>query len=401
MTAWVLALVLAAGDGEGDGPPFELRSALKSTGLVTQQRGSAPGPRDGAVTAWRLRFEPRAQLLDWLSLEAAYDVNVQLETESGFFVPGLGVTAPVGVWRWTPLEWTFGGGAYAGVHQLDRLAVDLTVSRVHLVVGRQAIGFGRGVLFSAVDVFSPFTPLQIDREWRRGLDAARVDVRLTDKISIDGTLVRSSTWDASAAVGRARGYFGLVDVELLGGWRAGDGFVGLSSSGAVKGAEVHGEVAAFRPKGPGPWVWKGVAGVSYDFRLWRGLNVVVEYHYSGFGLNPPADLTTLGGGDFLTRLSRGDMQILGQHAAAVVASTDVSDDARVSLTGLVDPSDGSGLAAPAVVWDFSERASVEAGAYMAWGRGLEGTMLFTQFGATPFTVFAQLRLYDSRRVERR
>jgi hypothetical protein len=40
-------------------------------------------------------------------------------------------------------------------------------------------------LFGAVDLFSPFTPFEADREWRRGVDAVRCDLKLTDRASLD------------------------------------------------------------------------------------------------------------------------------------------------------------------------------------------------------------------------
>ena len=62
-------------------------------------------------------------------------------------------------------------------HEIDRAALHASMrARPISPIGRQAIGWGRGVLFGAVDLFSPFTPLEADREWRRGVDAVRADV---------------------------------------------------------------------------------------------------------------------------------------------------------------------------------------------------------------------------------
>jgi hypothetical protein len=46
-------------------------------------------------------------------------------------------------------------------------------------------GWRRGVLFTAVDLFAPFSPLEADREWRAGVDAVRTDIKLTERSSID------------------------------------------------------------------------------------------------------------------------------------------------------------------------------------------------------------------------
>ena len=39
------------------------------------------------------------------------------------------------------------------------------------------------MLFGAVDLFSPFSPLEADREWRRGVDAIRADVKLATDVA--------------------------------------------------------------------------------------------------------------------------------------------------------------------------------------------------------------------------
>ena len=70
-------------------------------------------------------------------------------------------------------------------HELDRAFVAWHLGRGELQIGRQAIGWGRGVLFGAVDIFAPFNPLESERECRRGVDALRVSVPLADRFSLD------------------------------------------------------------------------------------------------------------------------------------------------------------------------------------------------------------------------
>jgi hypothetical protein len=51
-------------------------------------------------------------------------------------------------------------------HEIDRANAQVHLRRADLTIGRQAIGWGRGVMFTSVDLFAPFSPLEVDREWR-------------------------------------------------------------------------------------------------------------------------------------------------------------------------------------------------------------------------------------------
>jgi hypothetical protein len=99
-------------------------------------------------------------------------------------------------------------------HEVDRALVALHPDWGEVIMGRQAIGLGRGVLFGAVDVFSPFSPAEVDREWRRGVDAARVEYRISDTSSAEVLAAFGENWDDSALLGRFRGYIGNIDGEL-------------------------------------------------------------------------------------------------------------------------------------------------------------------------------------------
>jgi hypothetical protein len=225
--------------------------------------------------------------------------------------------------------------------EVDRAAVHASAGAANLTIGRQAIGWGRGVLFSAVDLFAPFTPLEADREWRRGVDAVRADVKLADRISVDSVGAFGHDLDHSIVAARLRGYAGKADVELVGGRRARDVFGGATTSAAIGNAEMHAELAVFRtPAVPASiafaadrTVVKAVVGGSYRVPIGSGVLVYGEYHYSGFGATSAAGiLPLLADPAFEERYLRGDTQILGRHALAALASYRLSG-CRARSTG--------------------------------------------------------------------
>ncbi len=293
---------------------------------------------------------------------------------------------------------------FAWRHEIDRASAAFHLPRAELTVGRQAVGWGRGVLFGAVDLFAPFSPLEADREWRRGVDAARAEVRLSDRFSVDAVAALGESLGTSALAARVRGYAGDVDGELVAGWRGRDLLAGATTSAAVGGAELHGELCAFfaRDPLPGGGAWgnerlapKAVLGGSHRIPVGRGLVGFAEYHYSGFGARSARDIVPLlAGRAFGERLARGDTQLLGRHAVALLGTLELTNELATQALVLVSPSDGSGVLAPAATYTLSDAASVNATLYVPWGAKPEGLTLRSEYGATPLSFFVQVRLYD-------
>ena len=410
--ACVVLLSLAAGlpgaraqEGGEEAPAFAFRWSLKNSALVAR----APEDpvlfpdRDSATGFWRFRVEPDIRLGGGVTLDVAFEQRVRAFSSAAS--SGAGVLPPEAAapFRIRQLDWRLASSSNAEWRgEIDRAAVHVHRSAVDVTVGRQAIGWGRGVLFGAIDLFSPFTPLEADREWRRGVDAVRGDVKLGDRSSLDLVGAFGDGVDRSAFGARLRGYAGKADVELVGGRRARDLFGGIASSAAVGGAEVHGELAVFRvPSVPGSTVFaadraivKAVAGASWRVPVGNGVLVYAEYHYSGFGADRAAAIVPrLADPAFLERYLRGDTQILERHALAALASYEVSPELALGAEWLQSPVDGSGVVVPSATWTFGDRWSMLASLYLPFGRAPAGGTLGSAFGATPLGLFAQLKVY--------
>ncbi|BDG07069.1 hypothetical protein [Anaeromyxobacter paludicola] len=401
--ALALALLAAAPAGARDlAEGLQLGTALRSTVLAARLPDDPllyPEP-EGARSTWRLRLELKASEGERLTALAAWELRLDVASPGA---SGAGILPPEGPapYRLRQLQGSLSrSDGFLLWQELDRAALALHLPGLELTAGRQAIGWGRGVLFSAIDVFAPFTPLEIDREWRRGVDALRAELRLGDRSSLELVAAGAESWDGTAVAGRLRGYLGDVDAELAAGRLAGDLFVGASSSAAVAKAEVHGEAAVFQLREPlepgsGRAVWKAVAGASYRFDVWRGVTLLGEYHRSGFGVSDPRTLLArLASPAFAARVARGDTQILGRHAVALLASSELSEELSVSLLALASPSDGSGVLSPGAVFTLGQSATVAANAYLPFGEGPRGGQLRSDYGATAIGGLVQLRIYD-------
>lgn len=408
----VLGVVAATTDLRAQSPqsddegPLAIRYSLKSSGLLVQTPDDPtlfPDQRS-ATGLLRGRVEPTVQVNETTKIEVAFEQRLRVFTsESGIGGTGVLPSEAEAPFRLRQLDWQFASGSHGEWRgEIDRAAIHAQIGAANVTVGRQAIGWGRGVLFGAIDLFAPFSPLEADREWRRGVDAVRGDVKLAERASFEGVAALGPDVDRSAFAGRLRGYAGNADVEVVGGRRARDVFAGAAASGAVGGAELHGEVALFRtPAEAGSVAFaeersigKVVAGASYQFPVGNGLLVYGEYHYSGFGASSAEGiLPLLLDPAFRERYLRGDTQVLGRHVVATLASYEWSPERTYSAQWLQSGIDGSGVVIASTTLTFSDRSSLLLDAYLPYGSAPMGATLGSQFGSLPLSLFVQLRIY--------
>jgi hypothetical protein len=404
--------LLIAGRGAAAGQPLAgdsdaaLVLALKSSLVVArapEDRRLYPEPT-GAASLWQLRLEGRRALSADLAAGAAWQCGLQVSSGGASGAGLLPAGAPV-AYRIRPLDWAVGAQrqALAWRQGIDRLWVSADAGPARVVLGRQAVGWGRGALLGAVDVFAPFGALEADREWRPGVDAARVDLKLGQHLAADAVAAFGARLDRSAFGARLRGFRGDVDAELVGGWRAGDAFAGLTASAALGDVELHGEAAAFLTGEAWPGALGGarrvvpaaVAGISWRAPAGNGIYVLAEVHHTGFGLASAGEVpTALADPERRDRLLRGDAQTLGRDTAALMLSYEANELLTATLTVFQSLQDGSGIAAPGASLGLSDRLVVKAELYPSWGARPEGGVPRSFWGTTPFAAYLQVAVYD-------
>lgn len=385
---------------------FQVDGSFKSSTLVSQN----PGDRTIFQDRWtgaellRLRLNLHWKLSEWADADFTYEHRAQYATSPGGGRGGMLPSLGAGPYRLEQLDWQLTKGEdYFYRHEIDRAAITLRPSWGNVVIGRQAIGLGRGTLFSAVDMFSTFTPAEVDREWRRGIDAVRLETPLTDTTSAELIGVFGRSWDDSALLGRVRGFVGNVDGEIVLGKRAEDLFIAGITSATVGDAEVHLELALFdtpeHQPGGGLFgndhlVGKAVLGSSYTFNIGNGLTVMGEYHYNGFGVEDSFDLNDrLQDAAFQKRILRGDFQTIGQHALGIQSSYIINETFSVGALLLNNPVDGSGLFSPTLNWDLTDNSSIRFSAFLPWGDEPKRGQIRSEHGTTPRSFFIQFSTY--------
>ncbi|MGE3630986.1 MAG: hypothetical protein AB7P00_13875, partial [Sandaracinaceae bacterium] len=257
---------------------------------------------------------------------------------------------------------------------------------------------------------APFSPTEADREWRRGVDAIRADLRIPDISEISAGVivafgdVTEGDLSTYAVLGRVRAIVGDVDGEVMVGRRGEDNMVGAVISANLLDAEVHAELALFGTDGQGidgglfgtdAVVAKGVLGGSYVIDVGTGLRLNLEYHYSGFGVeNIGRDASILTDPRFAERFARGDSQLFGRHAIALAVSYTFIDELSGGLSYIQSPVDGSGVVGLGLTWDHSDNVVILLNALVPWGSAPERGIPTSEWGSAPFSVYLQARIYD-------
>ena len=102
---------------------------------------------------------------------------------------------------------------------LDRLNLRFDFDSIRVVAGRQAVTWGVTYFWPALDLFAPFSPRRVDRDYKPGIDAIRAIIPWGDysELEVIGGVLGPSLQRDGTLGALARIYLGPVDVGLMGG----------------------------------------------------------------------------------------------------------------------------------------------------------------------------------------
>lgn len=276
-----------------------------------------------------------------------------------------------------------------GVVELDRLNLRWDRPSFRLVAGRQTMTWGVNFFWPVLDLFAPFPPQRIDREYKPGIDAVRLTVPVGDLSEIDVAAAgqgKDFPEDFSLA-GLGRFHVGAADIGGMAGRFHRDTVLGVFVTADLAGTGVRGEVA-FTDSGDAADAdigrerfWR--ATVGSDRQLSTSLTLTAEVSYNGFGAAEADDYTRIAASD---RVSRGEVTSLGRYYAGVSLAWRVHPLVGVSGVFLYNANDGSVLLQPHGSWSVAENVVVllGGGAGLGPSRNPEGPPRSEYGGVSPF-----------------
>lgn len=275
--------------------------------------------------------------------------------------------------------WSDGRRHRAGA-RVDRLSFAYSPSWGTVTLGRHAVTWGGGLVFNPFDLFNPFAPADVVRDYKRGDDMLHLDVPLTrggfEAMAVarrepggDPDFEQSSfaaLWHTSRDWG---------EIALMAGWHFDEPVVGAGISGGLGEATWRIDATAVRVRpdfgGPAQTCASAVANLQYSW-IWAGKNVfgLVEYYFSGAGASDY--VTALADPLVQTQMRRRNLFVLGRHYAAASLQIELHPLVNAWLAAIANLQDPSLLVQPRVIWNASDRLRVTVGLDLPVGsRGSE------------------------------
>ncbi len=376
----VLALLFASGLAHALEADVRLKwfgsvTALPSHDAIRFLDGTPQ--RDQSVDA-RLMFSGGGGGFEWLVHHASTMLSgdgVALSRQNQRAVPGAFDSVPSGdERRLADLTWPIDDGKrHDAFHRLDRVALKYRRGRWAFTVGRDAVSWGSGRVFQPMDLFNPFAPTAVDRDFKAGDDLVHAQVLLDSGADIELLAVgrRDAAGDVTATAasfaGKVHGFAGAAEYELLAARHYRDRVYGATLRLPLGGALLRTDIVATDLQGGG-WRTSGVLNVDYSFDVGqKNVYVFGEYYHNGFGgssIVPLAQQSPL----LLERLARGEVFTLMRDYAALGGSVQWHALLTQNLTLIANLHDASSLLQTSFTYDPGDRQRLEVGFTLPMGR---------------------------------
>jgi hypothetical protein len=258
--------------------------------------------------------------------------------------------------------------------RLDRLALTILPAWGQVRLGRQAITWGNGFLFNPMDLFSPFSPTDIERDYKIGTDMAFAQVGLGNIAGVELLYVprRDPTdndvkWDQSSLAGKVHFALGDTEFDIMAAHHYDDPVIGLGSRGYLNDAAWRLDATwTFLDHTEGSDYLSLDANVDYSW-VWIEKNFYgfIEFFYSGVGRT---DYTrAVVDPQIVERIDRGELFTLGKYYLSGHVRVELHPLFNLSLTAINNLSDPSGLLQPYGTWDVTQNLELTFGGNVFWG----------------------------------
>ncbi|MDH5516382.1 MAG: hypothetical protein OEY36_01010 [Gammaproteobacteria bacterium] len=255
-------------------------------------------------------------------------------------------------------------------HRLDRLVITHQSERIVTRVGRQAITWGNGFVFNTMDIFNPFAPTAIDKEYKSGDDMlysqfvteSGNDWQLIHlpRRNQDG-LIRN---DVSSSAIKYHHSLQAGDFDVLLAQHYDAGVFGFGFSKNLSDSVWRIDITSSRNTDD-----KTVTSLSSNLDYsWQsfGNNIYgfIEYYYNGFGIESSADSADI---FLLEKIQRGELFTLYQQYLAAGLQIEWHPLLTVSPTLITNLTDQSTLLSLSIHYNWLQNLVASAGIVLATG----------------------------------
>jgi len=251
---------------------------------------------------------------------------------------------------------------YSIFSEFDRFNALFTYNNLEITLGRQRIAWGTCLVWNPTDLFNASNILDFDYPEKPGSDAIKVQYYINELSSVECAVTPGKIADDEIYAARFKTNYSNYDISLLAGWqkrtfRAGGTWAGDIAGGGFRGEVVYSkpDINQVLPLDPAlaPYLLPGTvfklildkpywtSTLSFDFTFENSLYLHMEWLYNGLG-------GTKNTGERRTEtLYTGELSP-ARYSLFFETAYDITPLMRADIFFLVNPSDGSWIAAPSM-----------------------------------------------------
>lgn len=321
-------------------------------------------------------------------------------------------------------------------HEIDRFLISYRISdKIEIIAGRQPISLGVGFVWMPADLVGTFSPLELDREFKTGVDALRINLALGDftELSLIGALggpacindfypngqsCRQSdiklSADHSLALSRFRTTIGDIDLGFLAGYIRGDIVGGSFITTAIKRFRLRSEVTLTYDieedqsdntgriyAGIGSnaeqsdFFIRAIVGADYSFDTKHPWAILIELYYNGFGSTNTNDYLRIAQSPRISE--HGEIYNVGKVYLASGINGEFHEKLPLSLIVMANIIDPSFQLALSATYKVSDESDFVFGAQIPIGKtpivNTTTIDMRSEFGFYPLTLYGIWRVY--------
>jgi len=392
---WFPAIGQAFYQWQDDDAAIELRGLVSGLGLALNNANDELLFSDdklitGGVSG-RLMLDAHVSSLSFEMHAVQSLIDKNLQTGGSRFSPQSGVE------RSDVLHWNF-----ADEHAdllIDRLNMQYSTDRMTIKLGRQPINLASTFYFTPNDFFAPFAAQIFFRQYKSGVDAARLDWQWGEFSQLSLMTVvnykneasnaawsNSPDWSETSYLARASTLFDVFEWAAIVGKINGDDIVGLDFQGELfdwLGVRGEGHLR-FPDEQETSRDVKFSLGLEHRFE--NTLTLRLEQFYQRSGATNEDDYTILSTTDSANTY-------LARNYTAIGAGYEVTPLLLGDVVWLFNHHDGSNLLALYSTYSLSDESELSAGLNLPIGNQPDSGVLNSEFGSYPKSVSIEYRVY--------
>jgi len=244
-------------------------------------------------------------------------------------------------------------------HTLYRAYVKYFNPTFQAVVGKQAIDWGKMRFYSPLDLFNPLGPIELERDYRVGVDAVNLNYAIGDFSGVGLILAPGVDPQHSRYGAEYHTKLGTYDVMLIGANILKDNVIGAAFDGYLKSAGLRGEVTQTWQDSDDRNFIRASIGMDYNFT--EKIYLLLEQLYNG-GHEDNAPATVL----FSARESAKALS-LEKNLTSLWFQYKFTPMLEANTYVIYDWDGQSGVVNPEIKKELNENTTVSLGAQFFWG----------------------------------